>query len=321
MQYTQLGNTGLRVSRLCLGTMQFGWTADERASFAVLDAFAQAGGNFLDTADVYSRWAKGNRGGESERIIGRWMRERGNRDSLVLATKVRGAMWRGSDGEGLSRSHIMRAAEESLRRMQVEAIDLYQCHSYDEKTPIEETLRAFEDLVQQGKVRHIGASNYPSPLLTAALDASTASGLPAFATLQPHHSLVHRGEYETGLAPICIERGLAVIPYSPLGAGFLTGKYERGGPRVESARAGRVAQYFTDAGWAALAAVRAVASARAVAPATVALAWQMAQPGITVPIIGANSPAQLAEQLPAVDLDLAADELAALNEASLPFLH
>ena len=315
-----LGKTGLSVSKFCLGSMQFGWTSDERQSFAVMDSFVAAGGNFIDTADIYSRWHEGNKGGESEEIIGRWIKARGNRDEVIVATKLRGPMWDGPDGEGLSRSHVMRAADHSLKRLQVETIDLYQCHWFDEKTPIEETLRAFEDLVKAGKVRHIGASNYPPALLTAALAAAKEHSLPAFATLQPHHSLVHRKEYEHGLQAVCASEGLGVVPYSPLAGGFLTGKYTKGGAAVKSARAGGVKQYFSHEGWTALDAVREVAAKHETSCAAVALAWQMATPGITAPIVGANTPEQLAEQLPALDLQLTADDLSQLDAASRPFL-
>lgn len=314
-----LGNSGLTVTRLCLGTMQFGWTADEANSFAVLDAYADAGGNFLDTADIYSRWVDGHRGGESEAIIGRWLRSRGNRHQFVVATKVRGQMWDGPDGEGLGRAHITRAVEDSLRRLQLETVDLYQCHWFDDATPIEETLRAFEDLLRAGKVRAIGVSNFPPPHLVASWEAAARHALTPFTTLQPHHSLVHRKEWEDELQALCIDRDMGVIPYSPLAAGFLTGKYRRGGERVQSARAGAASQYFTDEGWAVLDLVVQVAAAHATTPAAVALAWQLAQPGVTAPIVGANSPAQLAEQLPALTLSLGEEELAQLDEVSQPF--
>ena len=316
MQPRPLGATNLMVSPLCLGTMQFGWTANEAASFEVMDAFVEAGGNFIDTADVYSRWARDNPGGVSEQIIGRWLKERRNRDRIVVATKVRGRMWEGPDGEGLSRSHIIRAAEDSLRRLQVETIDLYQCHSPDEKTPIEETLTAFAELIASGKVRHIGASNYSALQLSDALRIADEKGLPRFATLQPHHNLVHRAEYEAELAPLCEREGLGVIPYSPLAAGFLTGKYRPGQPAPKSARAGRVREYMNAPGFAVLEALDAVAASRSTTLAGVALAWQMTKTAITVPIIGANSPEQLADLLPATDLRLSADEIAALDRAS-----
>jgi aryl-alcohol dehydrogenase-like predicted oxidoreductase len=320
MARTALGRTGLSVSKFCLGSMQFGWTADERQSFAVMDAFAAAGGNFIDTADIYSRWHDGNAGGESEEIIGRWMKARGNRAEIVVATKARGPMWDGPEGEGLSRSHIIRAAEHSLKRLQVETIDLYQFHWFDEKTPIEESLRAIEDLAKEGKIRFAGASNYPPARLREALKVATDHCLPAFATLQPHHNLVHRKEFEDGLRSICHEHDLAVIPYSPLAGGFLTGKYTRGGEAVRSARAGGVKRYFSPDGWGVLDAVRDIASAYETTCSAVALAWQMAQPGITAPIVGANTPGQLEEQLPALTLELSSHDLARLNTASGAFL-
>jgi aryl-alcohol dehydrogenase-like predicted oxidoreductase len=319
MQSRRLGATGLTVSNLCLGTMQFGWTANEDQAFAVMDAFIEAGGNFLDTADVYSSWAPGNPGGVSEEIIGRWMKERGNRDNLVVATKVRGRMWEGPDGEGLSRAHITRAVEDSLRRLQVDRIDLYQCHSPDEKTPIEETLSAFGELIAAGTVRHIGASNFTAAQLSEALQVAEKTGLPRFETLQPHHNLVHRHEYEAELASLCEREDIGVIPYSPLAAGFLTGKYRPGQPQPKSARAGRVREYMNAPGFAAVEALDAVASAHNTTPAAVALAWQVTKPAIAAPIIGANSPEQLADLLPAADLMLTTDEIAQLDRASASF--
>jgi len=320
MEQTGLGKTGLTVSKLCLGSMQFGWTADEAASFAVLDAYTAAGGNFIDTADIYSNWVAGNGGGEAESVIGRWMKARGNRDSLVIATKVRGRMKPGPDGAGLGRKHVIEACEDSLRRLQTDVIDLYQCHYFDEWVPIEETLRAMDELVRAGKVRHIGASNYPPDHLSEALSASRKRGLPAFATLQPHHSLVHRREYEAGLASICTANGMGVIPYSPLAGGFLTGKYRRDGAPVASVRAGGASQYFSEDGWRALDAVLRIANARGTTPSAVALAWQLTVPGVTAPIVGVNTPEQFAEQLPALDLRLDSEELAALHTASRSFL-
>ena len=320
MKKTLLGKTGIEVSRLCMGSMQFGWTADEAASFAVLDAFAEAGGNFIDSADIYSNWVPGNSGGDAEVIIGKWMKARGNRGSMIIATKLRGRMWEGADGDGLGRAHVIRACEDSLRRLEVETIDLYQSHWFDESVPIEETLRAFEELVKAGKVRHIGASNYRPHLLREALDTAEKHGLPAYATLQPHHSLVHRKEYEEELAGLCVEHGMGVIPYSPLAGGFLTGKYTRDGERVRSPRAGGVRQYFTDDGWAVLARVREIAQTHGSSPAAVALAWQLTVPGVTAPIVGANTPEQFAEQLPALELELSEAEVTALNAVSEPYL-
>ena len=316
MKTTTLGTTDLTVSNLCLGTMQFGWTADEAASFAVMDAFAAAGGNFIDTADIYSNWTPGNPGGVSEEIIGRWIKARGNRASLVIATKVRGTMWKGDDGEGLSRAHITRAVEDSLRRLQIDTIDLYQCHWPDDKTPIEETLTFFDELVNAGKIRHIGASNYSAAQLSTALKAADDKKLPRFATLQPHHNLVHRKEYEAELAALCASAGMGVIPYSPLAGGFLSGKYRKGQPMPDSQRAGRVKEYMTEAGFRAIDALDAVSNAHNTTVPAVALAWQMTRPAITGPIIGANTIEQLSALLPASDLRLSTDEVASLDAAS-----
>ncbi|MDP3767256.1 MAG: aldo/keto reductase [Dehalococcoidia bacterium] len=316
MDRRNLGTSDLQVSELCLGTMQFGWTADEPSSFAVMDAFVEAGGNFLDSADIYSSWARGNRGGVSEEIIGRWLKERGNRQELVIATKVRGDMWDGADGEGLSRAHITRAAEGSLRRLQVDTIDLYQCHWPDDKTPIEETLDAFRELVGAGKVRYIGTSNYSAKQLAQALTAGSKNGSPRFVALQPHYNLVHRSEFEGALEALCQREGLGVIPYSPLAGGFLTGKYRTDSPLPESQRAGRARQYMTDQGVRVIDALAAIASARATTLPAVALAWLLSRPAVTAPIIGANSPEQLAALLPAAALGLSDEERGSLEAAS-----
>lgn len=297
--------------------MQFGWTADEPSSFAVMDAFVAAGGNFIDTADIYSRWAPGNPGGVSEEIIGRWMKARGNRESLVVATKVRGEMWKGAGGDGLSRAHIVRAVEDSLRRLQVDTIDLYQCHWPDEATPIEETLVVFGELIAAGKVRHIGASNYSVVQLAEALRIADAKGLPRFSTLQPHHNLVHRGEYEAELADLCVRERLGVIPYSPLAGGFLTGKYRKGEPLPQSQRAGRAREYMTDQGFAIVEALDAIARARNVTIPAVALAWELTRLQIQSPIIGANTVEQFNALLPAAELHLDASEVSRLETASL----
>lgn len=317
MRYRKLGRTGLHVSALCLGTMQFGWTAGEPESFAVLDAFVDAGGIFLDTADVYSSWAEGNPGGVSEQIIGRWMRERGNRHELIVATKGRGRMWAGPNGEGLSRLHLIRAVDDSLHRLQTDYIDLYQTHWYDAATPIEETLGALADLVRAGKIRYIGCSNYPPWRLMQALWASDRLRLVRYDSLQPHYNLAHRAEFETELREICAEYGLGVAPYSPLAGGFLTGKYRRDGDIPPSRRAGSVqGRYFNERGWRILAALDAVGAERGVEPAQVALAWLLARPIITAPIIGANTPEQLAVALAAVDLTLSAEQIQQLDAAS-----
>jgi aryl-alcohol dehydrogenase-like predicted oxidoreductase len=317
MEYRRLGRTGLKVSELCLGTMQWGWTADEATAFAVMDAFVEAGGNFIDTADVYSRWAPGNPGGVSEEIIGRWMQARGNRRQIVLATKVRGRMWDGANGEGLSRLHIMAAVEDSLRRLQTDTIDLYQTHWFDADTPIDETMRALDDLVRQGKVRYLGASNTPAWRLTKALWTSDTLGVARYDSLQPHYSLAHRAEFERELKELCAAEGIGVIPYSPLEGGFLTGKYRRGEPVPQSARASGIERRFlNDRGFTILEALEKLGQARSKSIAQMALAWQLTQPVITSPIIGANSIEQLNDSLGVVGLRLSEEEMKALDAAS-----
>jgi aryl-alcohol dehydrogenase-like predicted oxidoreductase len=316
MERRKFGVTDLEVSTLCLGSMQFGWTADEAAAFDIMDAFVAAGGNFLDTADVYSRWAPDNPGGVSESIIGRWLKARGNRDKMIVATKVRMPVWEGPDGEGLGRNHIVQAVEKSLGRLQIDTIDLYQAHAPDVDTPIEETLRAFDDLIQSGKVRYIGASNYSAPLLEEALTVAREKSLPRYISLQPNYSLVHRSEFEDALADLCLRENIAVIPYSPLAGGFLTGKYRRDRPEPKSARIYQTRRYGNEAGWRVIDALEVIARARETTLAAVAIAWLLAKPAITSPILGANSPEQLAEVLPAVDLRLSPAEVAALDGMS-----
>lgn len=317
MEYRRLGRTGLKVSALCLGTMQFGWTTDEATAYTVMDAFVAAGGNFLDTADIYSNWVPGNPGGIAEQIIGRWMRQRGNRHDLLIATKGRGRMWPGPNGEGLSRVHLMRAVDDSLRRLQTDYIDLYQTHWYDAETPIEETLSTLNDLVRAGKIRYIGCSNLPAWRLMQALWTSDRAGLARYDCLQPHYNLAHRSEFETELQPVCLEYGLGVIPYSPLANGFLTGKYRRDAPLPVSARTERVQQrYCHERGWHILDALTAVADTYAVPPAQVALAWLLAQPAVTAPIIGANTVEQLDPLLGATTLTLDQEALTTLADVS-----
>ena len=316
MEFRRLGRTGLKVSELCLGTMQWGWTADENTASEVMDAFVAAGGSFIDTADVYSRWAEGNPGGVSEEIIGRWMKARGNRQDIVLATKARGRMWEGPNGEGLSRAHLMRAVDDSLRRLQTDYIDLYQTHSDDPETPLDETLAALDDMARAGKVRYVGASNYKAYRLCGALWTSEKRGLARFDSLQPHYSLAHRAEFERELKPLCEDQGIGVIPYSPLAGGFLTGKYQRGA-ETQSARAeGIKNRYFNDRGWAILDALQEVARGRNLSPTATALAWLLNQKVITAPIIGANNVEQLNASLAASGVRLSDEEMAALNDAS-----
>ena len=316
IQYRRLGRTGLKVSPLCLGSMNFGWTADDETSFAVMDAFAEAGGNFIDTADIYNRWVEGHIGGESEGVIGRWLQARGNRSQMIIATKVRGQMGPGPNDQGLSRRHIFDACDASLRRLQSDTIDLYQTHYFDADVPIDETLEALDRLVQQGKVRYVGCSNYPAWRLMEALWTSDKCGLARYNSIQPHYNLVNRAEFERELAEVCLANGIGIIPYSPLAGGFLTGKYSRDRD-TDSVRAESVRQrYFNDAGWKVLDAVRAVAVELDTTPLAVSLAWLLAQPGMTAPIVGANTVEQLQGSVAALDVDLTAAQMETLNNAS-----
>jgi len=314
MEMRALGRAGLQVAPICLGGNVFGWTCDEPTSQAVLDAYVAGGGNFIDSADVYARWAPGNVGGESEAILGRWMRARGNREQLVIATKVGSAMGDGPNQRGLSRQHIVAAVEASLRRLQTDYIDLYQAHIDDAATPLDETLRAFDDLLRQGKVRYIGASNYSAWRMVQALWTSDRRGYAPYVCVQPRYNLVDRAEYERELEPACLALGVGVIPYSALGGGFLSGKYRRDGELPTTARADSVRQrYMHERGWAVLDALLAVAEARGATPTQVALAWQLARPSVTAPIASATSVAQVQELLGAAALKLTTEELAALD--------
>ena len=317
MLMRKLGRTGLNVAALCLGGNTFGWTTDQKASEAVLDAYMEVGGNFIDTADVYSRWAPGNTGGESEAALGTWMAARRNRHAVVMATKVCGPMGPGPNDKGLSRAHIVEGVEASLKRLQTDYIDLYQAHWDDKETPLEETLRALDDLVRAGKVRYIGASNYVAWRLTRALWASDRGGFVRYECLQPKYNLVFRDEYERELEPLCLEQGVGVIPYSSLGSGFLSGKYHRGRELPRTARASSVEKiYRTDRGFAVLEAIDKVAAGTGATPAQVALSWLAHRPGITAPIASATSVAQLKELVGGIELVLDADARAALDAAS-----
>jgi len=312
-----LGRTGLRVAALCLGGNTFGWTTDQRASEAVLDAYVEGGGNFIDTADVYARWAPGNSGGESEDVLGRWMADRKNRAAVVIATKVMGPMGPGPNDTGLSRQHVMQGVEASLRRLGTDYVDLYQAHWDDRDTPLDETLRAFDDLVRQGKARYIGASNYVAWRLARALWESDCRRLVRYESIQPKYNLVFRDEYERELEPLCAEQTVGVIPYSSLGSGFLSGKYRRGGELPKTARAGGVQKtYMTDRGFAVLEAVEKVAAAAGATAAQVALSWLAHRPGITAPIASATTPAQLRELMGGIELRLDDEACAALDRAS-----
>lgn len=315
MDYRRLGRTGLKVSTICLGTMQFGWTADEKTSFAVLSRAMELGCNFLDTADVYTRWVKGNRGGESEVIVGKWMASGALvRDQVVLATKVRGRMGPGPNDEGLSRVHIIHAVEQSLKRLQTDYIDLYQVHSPDDETPLDETLEALHSLVASGKVRYVGCSNFPAWLLAKSLWISDVRGLNRFDSLQPHYSYVHRAEFERELQPLCLDQGVGVIPYSPLATGFLTGKYRRGDDLPDSARARRVRQrYMNERGFAALDKLEEVGTEHNATIAQTAIAWVLANPAVSAAIIGANSIDQLEETMKGADVQLSEAQKEALD--------
>jgi aryl-alcohol dehydrogenase-like predicted oxidoreductase len=320
MEYRRLGRTGLKVSELCMGTMQFGWTADENLSHKILNRAIESGVNFIDTADVYSRWAEGNPGGVSETIIGNWITKyKIPRDQVVLATKVRGQMGYGPNDQGLSRTHILNAVDASLRRLGTDYIDLYQTHWYDEDVPIEETLTTLDDLVRQGKVRYIGTSNYPAWRLMRALWTSDVNGIARYDSLQPHYNLVRRDEFERELADVCRTYGLGVIPYSPLASGFLTGKYRKDAPLPESARAeGTKNRYFNERGWSVLEAVDNIADNRGVSISQIALAWLLSNPVITSPIIGPRTVEQLTDNLGAAGLRLMEDEIEQLEQVSAP---
>ncbi|GJE09765.1 MULTISPECIES: aldo/keto reductase [Methylobacterium] len=314
MDKRRIGRSELTVAPFCLGGNVFGWTADEATSFAILDRFVASGFDFIDTADVYSRWAPGHAGGESEAVIGRWLSARpGVRDRIVLATKV--GMDLGDAGKGLSPEHIARGCEASLRRLQTDRIDLYQSHLDDPAVPLDETLRAYERLIAAGKVRVIGASNYGAARLTEALTLSASAGLPRYECLQPDYSLAERG-YEAELEPVCRAEQVGVIGYFSLAAGFLTGKYRAPGAAAGRARENRVSKYLTPRGLALLYALDSVAAERGASPAQVALAWIIARPGITAPIASATSVAQLEELLGAARLTLPDEAIARLDTAS-----
>ncbi len=317
MSRRPLGRTGFDIAPLALGGNVFGWTCDATQSFRVLDAFVAHGFNLIDTADVYSRWVPGHRGGESESIIGEWIRRRGRHDDVLIATKV------GSDmGLGhvcLKRDHILAAAEDSLRRLRVDCIDLYQSHWVDKDTPPEETLSAFQTLIEQGKVRAIGASNHRAARLLDALEAARLHGLPAYQTLQPPYNLMQREEFEGELQALCRKEDIGVISYYGLASGFLTGKYRSAADAAGRVRGDAAQKHLAapQAG-AVLAALDRLANDHAATPAQIALAWVMAQPGITAPIASATSVQQLEELAGAAALTLAPDDLAALDAASTP---
>ncbi|MEY3474719.1 MAG: hypothetical protein RL087_1177 [Pseudomonadota bacterium] len=315
MQTRELGRSGLQVSPLCFGGNVFGWTADERTSFSLLDAWVDAGFNFIDTADVYSIWAPGHAGGESETIIGKWLKASGKRSRVVIATKVGKPM--GPDRKGLKPAYIRAAVEDSLRRLQTDCIDLYQSHDDDADTPLEETLGAFADLIRAGKVRAIGASNYSAPRLELALQTSARLALPRYESLQPLYNLYDRAVFEDALGPLCRREQVGVISFYALAAGFLSGKYRSRADIGKSARGiNTTTKYLNPRGLKILAALDAVAQRHGSTPAQVAVAWVMAQPGVTSPIASATSLAQLNELVAATRLRLDATSMAALQAAS-----
>jgi aryl-alcohol dehydrogenase-like predicted oxidoreductase len=315
MDMRRLGRSELRIAPLVLGGNVFGWTADEKTSFAILDAFVDAGFNCVDTADVYSRWAPAG-GGASETVLGKWFKASGKRDKVVLATKF--GMEMGEGMKGLSARYMVEAVEASLKRLQTDVIDLYQSHRDDPATPQDETAEAFDRLVKAGKVRAIGASNFEPARLKSALEVSGAKGLARYESLQPLYNLYDRAGFEEGLQQLCIEEEVGVIPFYGLASGFLTGKYRSEADFAKSPRGGRMGGYLNDRGRRILAALDEVSAAHGATPAQVALAWVMAQPGLTAPIASATSVAQLQELMGAAELKLSKDDLARLDTASAP---
>jgi aryl-alcohol dehydrogenase-like predicted oxidoreductase len=314
MDLRQLGHSDLRIAPLMLGGNVFGWNVDEPTSFALLDAFVDAGFNAVDTADTYSRWVPSHTGGESETVIGRWLKQSGKRAKVVIATKVGNDM---GEGKCLRKDYILRAAEACLRRLQVDCIDLLQTHFDDEKTPAEETLSAYAQLIAQGKVRAIGASNMSLERLAASLAASKRLGVPRYETLQPNYNLYDRVDFETQYAPLCREEDIGVITYYSLAGGFLTGKYRSAADAAKNpARGGKVKGYFDARGLAILKALDEVAARHGATPAQIALAWLIARPGIAAPIASATSRAQLDDIMRAPSIKLSREDMAALDTAS-----
>ena len=314
MERRMLGNSGLEVAPLAFGGNVFGWTVDEPTSFELLDAFVSAGFNLIDTADVYSRWVTGNQGGESETTIGKWLKRSGNRDKVLIATKVGWEM--GPTMKGLSKPYILRAVEDSLRRLQIDYIDLYQSHIDDKETPLEETLAAFAQLIEQGKVRAIGASNYTAERLAEALKVSEQNGIPRYESLQPLYNLYDRTDYEQHLEPLCVQKGLGVINYYSLASGFLTGKYRSEADLGKSVRGGGIKKYLNERGLRILEALDQVARRYDSNPTRVAIAWLIARPSITAGIASATNLAQLNDLIEATNLQLDQTAIELLNQAS-----
>lgn len=313
MQQQQLGSTDLLVSPLAFGGNVFGWTIDERSSFEILDAFLAADFNLVDTADVYSRWANGT-GGQSETIIGNWMKKRKNRNQVIIATKVGKDI--GNGKTGLSKKHILTSVNDSLKRLQTDHIDLYQSHDDDPNTPLEETLATYQQLIREGKVRYIGASNYSATRLQEALETSRRYNLPRYETLQPHYNLCERPLFEGALENVCLEHQLGVIPYYSLASGFLSGKYRSESDSAKSVRGGGVSRYLNPKGFRILAALDEVSAMYKSSPAAISLAWLMARSSITAPIASATSLSQLSELVQAAHITLTPEDIRLLDEAS-----
>ncbi len=313
MEKRELGSSGIKVKPFCLGGNVFGWTADPATSFKLLDALVDSGFDFVDTADVYSLWVPGNSGGDSEAIIGKWFKKSGKRHDVIIGTKAGKPM--GPNKKGLSRAYLTHAVEDSLKRLQTDYIDLYQSHEDDQNTPLDETLDTFNDLIKQGKVRAIGASNYQAARLKEALDVSRKNGYASYQTLQPEYNLYDRKDYEKELQPVCSQNNIGVINYYALASGFLTGKYRSANDLAKSKRP-IVKSYLNERGYRILGALDQVASEYNTAPASIALAWLMSRPGITAPIASATSVAQLHEITKAVELDLSNDAIELLTEVS-----
>jgi aryl-alcohol dehydrogenase-like predicted oxidoreductase len=314
VQKRKLGKSNLEIAPLVFGGNVFGWTVDEQGSFKLLDAFLDAGFNCVDTADVYSKWKPGNKGGESEAIIGNWFKARGNRAKVILASKC--GLEMAPDKKGLSKAYIVRAVEDSLKRLQTDYIDLYQSHRDDLVTPVEETMEAHAQLVKAGKIRVVGASNFDANRLEASLDASAKAGIPRYETLQPLYSLVERKEFEGPLQDLCVKESIGVIPYYSLASGFLTGKYRTEADLAGKARSAGAGKYLNAKGLGVLKALDDAAAKHNATLAQVALAWLLAQPAIAAPIASATSIDQLTDILKSTSLKLDADSLAALNKAS-----
>jgi aryl-alcohol dehydrogenase-like predicted oxidoreductase len=316
MNKRELGNSGINIVPFVFGGNVFGWTVDERTSFTLLDAFVDLGLDCIDTADVYSRWVPGNKGGESETIIGNWLKKTGKRNQVVIATKVGSSMDANNPNKNLSKAYIIKAAEDSLKRLQVDHIDLYQSHYDDPNTPIEETLEAYEKLIKEGKVRAIGASNFTADRLMESLKASVQSGLPTYVSLQPEYNLYDREGYEKELEPLCRENNIGVITYYSLASGFLSGKYRSEADLHQSKRGQGIKKYLNDRGQRILKALDNVAHNYSATPASVALAWVIARPGVTAPIASATSIKQLEELAKAVTLNLPQHVIDDLTAAS-----